>query len=123
MLPQAPPFRLVDCLLECDPAGRCVTLKRFSAGEWLLQGADTVPFSLVMEALCQGAAFLGAGQDTGPGRILRIDQAEMTGLVKAGDSLRITSTVLESGVTALKAESFGEVEGKRVARLVVLVGR
>ena len=123
MLPQAPPFRFVDCLLEREVEQRCVTLKRFSAGEPLLRGADSVPFSLVLEALCQSAAFLAADGDSGQGRILRVDQAEMTGTVKPGESLRITSTLLESGATALKAECLGEVEGKRVARLVVLVAR
>jgi len=38
-LPQAPPFRFVDRVLEIDPPRRCVTLKIFSAGEVLLEGA------------------------------------------------------------------------------------
>ena len=121
MLPQDPPFRLVDRLLERDPPRRCVTLKVFSAGEPLLRGMDQVPFSLVMEALCQSAAFLSPSGPTVQGRILRVDQAEMTGTVRPGEALRITSTLLEEGAAALKAESVGEVGGRRVARLQVLV--
>ena len=123
MLPQTPPFRFVDRLLERDPPRRCVTLKIFSAGEPLLRGEERVPFSLVMEALCQSAAFLAPDGVSGQGRILRVDQAEMTGAVRAGDALRITSTLVEESAAALKAESLGEMEGKLVARLQVLVAR
>ena len=123
MLPQDPPFRLVDRLLERDPPRRCVTLKVFSADEPLLRGMDRVPFSLVLEALCQSAAFLSPDGPTVQGRILRVDQAAMTGTVRPGEALRITSTLLEESAAALKAESVGEVEGRTVARLQVLVAR
>jgi len=123
MPPQAPPFRWVDRLLEGDLPRRCVTLKVFSADEPLLRGMDRVPFSLILEALCQGAAFLSPGGSSGQGRILRMDQAEMTGTVRPGESLRITSTLLEENAAAMKAESVGEVEGRIVARLLVLVAR
>jgi 3-hydroxymyristoyl/3-hydroxydecanoyl-(acyl carrier protein) dehydratase len=119
---QGSPFRFVDRLLEREPFKRCVTCKRFSAGESLLRGSEEIPFSLVMEALCQSAAFL-AGED-GPagGRIVRIDHAQRLAAVKVGEELRITSTLLEAGAGAMRAESIGTVEGRSVARLVVLVG-
>ena len=123
MLPQTPPFRFVDRLLEHDPPRRCVTLKIFSIGEGWLRGGERVPFSLVMEALCQSAAFLSPDGATAQGRILRVDQAEMMEAVRTGEALRITSTLLEESAAALRAESLGEVEGKVVARLQVLVAR
>jgi hypothetical protein len=43
--------------------------------------------------------------------------------VRVGDELRITSTLLEEGAAALKAQSVGEVAGEMVARLEVLVAR
>lgn len=123
MLPQSPPFRFVDRLLEREPPRRCVTIKLFSAGEECLHRNEQVPFSLVMEALCQSAAFLAPDGASGQGRILKVDQAELTGIVKAGETLRITSTLLEQSEAVLRAESLGEVEGKQVARLLVLVAR
>ena len=123
MLPQTPPFRFVDRLLERDAPRRCVTLKVFSAGEPLLSGGEQVPFALVLEALCQSAAFLTPGETPGEGRILRMDQAERTGEVRPGEALRITSILLEESAAALKAESVGEVDGKIVARLQVLIAR
>ncbi|MCI0567652.1 MAG: hypothetical protein L0Z52_05570 [Acidobacteria bacterium] len=123
MLPQAPPFRFVDRLLEREPLRRCVTVKRFSAGEECLHGEACVPFSLVMEALCQSAAFLAPEGVSGQGRIVRVDRAEMIGTLSAGDTLRITSTLLERSGALLKAESLGEVDGRVIARLQVLVAR
>jgi 3-hydroxyacyl-[acyl-carrier-protein] dehydratase len=123
MLPQVPPFRFVDRVLEREPLRRCVTIKCFSAGEDCLQGLEHVPFSLVMEALCQSAAFLAADGASGQGRILKVDEAELSGFVKTGETLRITSTLLEASEAVLKAESLGNVEGRRVARLQVLVAR
>lgn len=122
-LAQAPPFRLVDRVTSRAPGERCVTLKLFSAAEELLPGAGTVPFSLVLEALCQGAAFLTAGSAIGEGRILRIDRAEMEAPVHVGDAIEITSTLLESGATGLKAECIGRVDQRIVARLELLIAR
>ena len=123
MLPQVPPFRFVDRLLERQPLRRCVTLKHFSANEECLHGETQVPFSLVMEALCQSAAFLAPEGASGQGRILKVEQAEMTGIVQAGEALRITSILLEESQAVLKAESLGEVDERVVARLQVLVSR
>ena len=109
--------------MEIDPGRRCVTLKIFSAGELLLEGAAGVPASLVMEALCQSAAFLQGEAGPADGRIVRIEEFELTGEVRPGDCLLMTTTLLEEGAAALRAESRGEVEGRRVARLKVLIGR
>jgi 3-hydroxyacyl-[acyl-carrier-protein] dehydratase len=122
MLPHAAPFRFVDRVLERDPPRRCVTEKLFSSGEPLLEGAAQVPSSLVIEALCQGAAFLSEGETPAQGRIVRVDEAEMMSEVRAGDAMKITAMMLESGAAGLKAEIRGEVEGKTVARLRVLIG-
>jgi 3-hydroxymyristoyl/3-hydroxydecanoyl-(acyl carrier protein) dehydratase len=113
----------VDRVLEADPPRRCVTLKVFSAGEILLEGAVGVPASLVIEALCQSAAFLQGGDAPGRGRIALIGEAEITGEVRIGDRLLVTATLLEEGAAALKAESRAEVDGKEVARLTVLIHR
>jgi len=120
-LPQAYPFRQVDRVLERDPPRRCVTLKVFSAGEPLLEGCETVPPSLVLEALCQSAACLEPDGGSGEGRILRIEEAMLSGIVKPGDRLIVSTTLLERGALGLRAESVGEVEGKQVARLRVFV--
>ncbi len=122
-LPHVPPFRFVDRLLEIEPSRRCVCLKIFSAGEALLEGAGAVPGSLVVEALCQSAAFLSGGPAPASGRIVRIDEAELTGEVRPGDRLVITTLLLEEGTAGLRAESRGEVEGRQVARLTVLIGK
>ena len=122
-LPQTPPFRFVDRLLEQDPPHRCVTLKVFSAGEALLEGGGSVPASLVLEALCQSAAFLPGSPDPAGGRIVRIDEAELAGEVRPGDRLVVTSRLLEETAEALVAECRGEVDGMAVARLRVLIRR
>jgi 3-hydroxyacyl-[acyl-carrier-protein] dehydratase len=122
MLPHAPPFRFVDRVIERDPPRRCVTEKIFSANEALLRGVAVVPSWLVLEALCQGAAFLSARETPEPGRVLRIDGAELTSPVRTGDVLRITAVMIEAGAAALRAEIVGEVEGKEAARLRVLIG-
>jgi 3-hydroxyacyl-[acyl-carrier-protein] dehydratase len=122
-LPQTPPFRFVDRVLESDPPRRCVTLKIFSAGETLLEDSESVPAALVMEALCQSAAFLPGDADAGSGRIVRIEEAEMIRTVKPGDRLVATSLLLEESAAALKAEIRAEVDGDPVARLTVLIRR
>jgi len=122
-LPQVPPFRFGDRVLEIDPPRRCVTLKIFSAGEALLEGSGAVPASLMIEALCQSAAFLPGDAAPGRGLIVRIEGAEITGEAKIGDRLVMTTTLLEEGAAALKAESRAEVDGKPVARLTVLIQR
>jgi 3-hydroxymyristoyl/3-hydroxydecanoyl-(acyl carrier protein) dehydratase len=122
-LPQTPPFRFVDRVLEFDPPRRCVTLKVFSAGEVLLENAESVPAALVVEALCQSAAFLsGEAADEG-GRIAQIEDAELLGVVRPGDRLIVTTVLLEEAATGLKAESRAEVDGTPVARLKVLIRR
>jgi len=97
-------------------------LKVFSAGEILLEGARTVPGSLVVEALCQSAAFLPGDDGPAGGRILRVQDVELEGELRPGDRLVITTTLIEKGSVALRAECCGEVEGKRVARLTVMIG-
>lgn len=119
---QSPPFRLVDRVVSRAPGERCVTVKLFSAAEELLPGDGTVPFPLVLEALCQGAAFLTAGESFGEGRILRVDRAEMGAPVRVGDALEITSILLESGAAGLKAECVGRVDQRIVARVELLIG-
>jgi 3-hydroxymyristoyl/3-hydroxydecanoyl-(acyl carrier protein) dehydratase len=121
-LAQAAPFRMVDRVASRLPGERCVTVKLFSAAEELLEGDGTVPFPLVLEALCQGAAFLTAGENSGEGRILRIDRAGMEAPVHVGDTLEITSILLESGATGLKAECVGRVNQRIVARVELLIG-
>jgi 3-hydroxymyristoyl/3-hydroxydecanoyl-(acyl carrier protein) dehydratase len=111
----------VDRVLERDASRRCVTLKIFSADEVLLRGCRIVPASLVVEALCQSAAFLPG--ERGSGRILRIEEAELKGEVRPGDRLVITTRLVEEGSVGLRAESRGEVEGKVVGRLRVLIAR
>ncbi len=120
-LAQVAPFRQVDRVLERDTPHHCVTLKIFSAGEVLLEGAETVPPSLVIEALCQSVACLRGEGDPGGGRILRIEETELAGEVKPGDRLIISTTLLERGALGLKAESVGEVDGRPVARLRIFV--
>jgi 3-hydroxymyristoyl/3-hydroxydecanoyl-(acyl carrier protein) dehydratase len=122
-LAQNPPFRFVDRVLESDPPRRCVTQKIFSADEVLLEGAEVVPAALVAEALCQSAAFLSPDAAPGSGRIVLMEEAEMTRQVRPGDRLVVTSRLLEESAAALKAECVGEVEGAPVARLKVLIRR
>ena len=113
----------MDRVLEADPPRRCVTLKVFSAGELLLEGAVGVPPSLVIEALCQSAAFLQGGDAPVRGRVASIGEAEITREVRIGDRLLVTATLLEEGTAALKAECRAEVDAKPVARLTVLIAR
>lgn len=120
-LPQTPPFRYVDRLLERDPGRSCLAIKRFSAGEEN-DATREIPFSLVVEALCQAAAFVPA-EEEGSGRIVKIENAQYLAPVRAGDTLEIRSTVVEATPAALRAESVGAVEGRTVASLSVLVGR
>ena len=119
--PQAPPFRMVDRVLERETPGRCVTVKLFSAGEFLTEGAETVPAALVVEALCQAAVFVPGGAPPEAGRIARLDEVEILGEIRVGDRLVMTTLQLESGGGGRRVESRGEVEGRPVARVVALL--
>lgn len=119
----APPFRWVDRVLERGPGARCVTEKLFAADEPILRGVSVVPSSIVFEALCQAAVFLPGEGEGREGRILRIDQAEIAGEVRVGDRLVITTVLIEEGTAGIRAESAGEVEGKPIAKLKVLIAR
>ena len=120
-LPQAPPFRYADRLVEQQPGRACVASKRFSAGEESDEQTE-VPFSRVIEALCQAAAWVPAEEESA-GRIVKIDGAQRLGPVRVGDTLEIRCTVVEETGAALRAESLGTVDGRAVARLQVLVSR
>jgi len=121
-LPQAPPFRYVDRLVERGADRSCVAIKRFSAGEEGEPPRSEVPFSRVLEALCQAAALIPAQDGTG-GRILKIEDVQLSHPVQVGDTLTIRCALLEETDAALRARSVGEVEGRVVAGLTVLVGR
>jgi 3-hydroxymyristoyl/3-hydroxydecanoyl-(acyl carrier protein) dehydratase len=121
-LPQAPPFRFVDAVLERVSPDSCATATLFSPGHPLLRGTDLVPASLVLEALCQSAACL-PGEGGAEGRILRVDEAVFPGEVRVGDRMEARARIREAGETALSVEIVGRVDGREVARCRVLIAR
>ena len=94
---------MLDCLLECVPHQRAVTLKRVSAGDASFDGADPgatdFPSVLVLEGLSQTAALLfrlsyGAGAlDRMP--MLGHMQATIHGGAQPGDTLEYTVTAVK----------------------------
>jgi 3-hydroxymyristoyl/3-hydroxydecanoyl-(acyl carrier protein) dehydratase len=96
LLPHAPPFRLIDRLVEVDlAAGRLVAERRLTRDDLLLRGAPLLPPTLVIEALCQAAACLNGleaehaqrGQKQHRGYLVSISDFRFPGCARGGDTL------------------------------------
>jgi 3-hydroxyacyl-[acyl-carrier-protein] dehydratase len=130
--PHRPPFRFIDRVVLCE-GDRCVAVKGTSEGELLLDheggpGA-AYPAALVLEALAQAALPLGAEaaaadpvrspavrSDGGaPPVLVAIREASVTGPVRIGDRLRITSEIAERFAGMIRIRSRAEVDGITVA--------
>ena len=132
----APPFRFTDRILECA-ADRCVVLTLVSASgvarEPGAAGTEDLPLTLVIEAMAQAALPLladreaagGANRSAGdlpqaatveaPGLLVGFDGVRLSGRVRPGDRLRITSEIVARLGRLIRIRGQVDIDEVRVA--------
>jgi 3-hydroxymyristoyl/3-hydroxydecanoyl-(acyl carrier protein) dehydratase len=108
-LPHAPPFLLLDRVLELRERGG-VFLKLVTAGDPCVGSDGVLPATLVLEALAQGGgALLSALEGTvpGPGFLAGVDGFRALEPVRVGDALRIEVEIIRHfrGATLLQGRA------------------
>lgn len=100
LLPQRPPFLLVDEVLELEPGVRCVACRTLLAEDfWFaghFPGNPVMPGVLIVEALAQTATLAAASGGAAEGKIglfAGIDKVRFKRVVKPGDTLELEAEI------------------------------
>ena len=120
-LPHRYPFLLVDRVLEREAGKRIVGLKNVTINEPFFQGhyptTPVMPGVLIVEAMAQvgGLAVGGASTEDLLPLLASIEKVRFRQVVKPGDQLIITATVINSRSGVVKIAASAEVDAKVVA--------
>ncbi len=120
-LPHRYPFLLVDRVLEREAGKRIVGLKNVTINEPFFQGhyptTPVMPGVLIVEAMAQvgGLAVGGASTADVLPLLAAIEKVRFRQVVKPGDQLIITATVINSRSGVVKIAASAEVDAKVVA--------
>jgi 3-hydroxyacyl-[acyl-carrier-protein] dehydratase len=121
LLPHRYPFLLVDRVLEREAGKRIVGLKNVTINEPFFQGhyptTPVMPGVLIVEAMAQvgGLAVGGASTADVLPLLAAIEKVRFRQVVKPGDQLIITATVINSRSRVVKIAASAEVDAKVVA--------
>lgn len=121
LLPHRYPFLLVDRVLELEEGKRVVGLKNVTINEPFFQGhypqTPVMPGVLIVEAMAQvgGLAVGGASTEDLLPLLAAIEKVRFRKVVKPGDQLIITATVLKARSGIFKIGAVAEVAQKVVA--------
>lgn len=121
LLPHRYPFLLVDRVLEREAGKRIVGLKNVTINEPFFQGhyptTPVMPGVLIVEAMAQvgGLAVGGASTADVLPLLAAIEKVRFRQVVKPGDQLIITATVINSRSGVVKIAASAEVDAKVVA--------
>ncbi len=93
-LPHRYPFLFIDGVTESEPGKHAAAYKLVSENDWFITDTQTeMPFSLVVEALAQTAAFTGMTAENSLGLLSSVKKAEKLGAAVPGDRLDLTFKV------------------------------
>lgn len=121
LLPHRYPFLLVDRVLEREEGKRVVGLKNVTINEPFFQGhypvTPVMPGVLIVEAMAQvgGLAVGGASSTDVLPLLAAIEKVRFRQVVKPGDQLIITATVIRARSSMARIGAVVEVDGKIVA--------
>ena len=128
-LPHRYPFLLVDRILECREQKTVVALKNVTYNEWFFPGHfpddPVMPGVLILEAMAQASsvvvnAILGGRGEEISYYLAGIEKARFRGIVRPGDSLRLTSTLIRRVHDIWKFEATAHVADELVVEAVFL---
>ncbi|MCY7782361.1 MULTISPECIES: 3-hydroxyacyl-ACP dehydratase FabZ family protein [unclassified Bacillus (in: firmicutes)] len=87
-LPHRYPFLLIDGVTESQPGKHATAYKLVGENDWFITATQTeMPFSLVIEALAQTAAFTEITDENSLGLLSSVKKAEKLGAAVPGDRL------------------------------------
>lgn len=127
-LPHRYPFLLIDRVLECRNRETVVAVKNVTYNEWFFPGHfpddPVMPGVLVIEAMAQASSVvvheIMKGREGISYYLAGIEKARFRGLVRPGDVLRITSTLVRRVHDIWKFEAHAHVEENLVVEAVFL---
>lgn len=115
VIPQRPPFVMIDQLVSCDPVSSC-TLFRVREGNILVSGGELTEAGLIENIAQTAAAGLGyitknSGAEVQIGYIGAIKNLEITALPKVGDMIKtevaIINQVFDVSIVSAKVATGG----------------
>ncbi len=123
LLPQRPPFLLVDEVLELEPGVRCVAQRTLRGDDfWFaghFPGNPVMPGVLIVEALAQAATIAASSAGGIEGKIglfAGIDKVRFKRVVKPGDTIRLEVEITSVHGPVGKAKAIARVEGQLACR-------
>ena len=126
LLPQRPPFLMVDRVVELNVDDNFVICEKcISANEWYFQGHfpehPVMPGVLILEALAQTASILGRFLVKPDGVLMfaAIDKVKFLDVVLPGDVLQLQVNVVKVHDPLLQGECVARVGDKIVAQCTI----
>jgi 3-hydroxyacyl-[acyl-carrier-protein] dehydratase len=123
LLPQRPPFLLVDEVEELEPGVRCVAARTLRDDDfWFaghFPGNPVMPGVLIVEALAQTATIAAASGGDISGKIglfAGIDKVRFKRVVKPGDTLRLEAEIVAVHGPVGRAKVKATVDGELACR-------
>ncbi len=129
LLPHRYPFLMLDRVLEVEPGQRAVGLKCVTANEPFFQGHfpgnPVMPGVLIVEALAQTAAVLGAEThpeyvDHGGVLLMGLDKVRFRRPVVPGDTLTLDVELIKVRGPIWRVKGTATVDGERAAQAELL---
>jgi UDP-N-acetylglucosamine acyltransferase len=128
-IPNRYPFRLVDRVIEHDPAGRLLALKAVTGAEEFFEGhfpgAPVMPGVLLLEGLAQAAGIWLLQDAADPAlseiHVVGIDQAKFRKPVSPGDRLFLEVRLVRRRGDLARFEGMVRVGDQRVAEARILL--
>ncbi|AMA51119.1 MULTISPECIES: 3-hydroxyacyl-ACP dehydratase FabZ family protein [Bacillus] len=115
-LPHRYPFLFIDGVTETEPGKHAAAYKLVSENDWFITDTQTeMPFSLVIEALAQTAAFTGITDENSLGLLSSVKKAEKLGAAIPGDRLDLTFEVTRNRRGFVFGHAKASVGGQPVA--------
>lgn len=116
MLPHRYPFLFIDGVIESEPGKHAAAYKLVSENDWFITDTQTeMPFSLVIEALAQTAAFTGITDENSLGLLSSVKKAEKLGTAAPGDRLDLLFEVTRNRRGFVFGNAKASVGGRPVA--------
>ena len=123
LLPQRPPFLLVDEVEELEPGVRCVAVRTLRDDDfWFaghFPGNPMMPGVLIVEALAQTATIAAASAGEAEGKIglfAGIDKVRFKRVVKPGDTMRLEAEIVAVHGPVGRAKVKATVDGQLACR-------
>lgn len=127
-LPQRPPFRFVDAVVELDPLRSAVGRVTFPTGhrvfEGHLPGDPIVPGVILIEALAQlsGICLLRDGESAVRGFLADVGRMRFRRLVRPDERVTLRSELVRAFGSTARFEVESAVDGERACEGVLTIG-